>query len=261
VTKYAAKLGLEFPRGGPRRATKRPDLRIAKRASPASLLKDKREAWCRLRAENPRARISALHSQAEALYTWLYRNDRRWLKENSPAGRRFRPWGNKVDWHKRDEELVNRVHSAAAELKSKPGRRRRVTVRSIGLKLSLHPFLQTYRHKLQGTNSALEANVESTEEFALFRIRRALEQFLSDRTPASHSDLLRAAGIAGSSAYKIPSVKQAGFEAKMYLDHYLRLSTSSQMDASRPETDMNTSNRPNVPAWLASSRASNGDPN
>jgi hypothetical protein len=233
VKKYAAKLGLEFPRRGPRRRTNRPHLQVAKRLPPASMVVNKREAWCQLREHNPSATISELHQLASALYTWLYRNDRQWFSEHSPAHRPLAHQNNGVDWQARDEKLVEHVGSTAAALKRDPNRRRRVTVRSIALKLGLHPFLNTYKRKLPRTKLALEANIESTEQFALLRIRRAVDTFVTNRTRATRSDILRAAGIAGSTANQIFSVRQAIIEAKESLDHCLESNLLSIPDPDR----------------------------
>jgi hypothetical protein len=159
--------------------------------------------------------------QESALYTWLYRHDRQWFSENSPARLPLARQINGVAWKGRDDELADRVISAAARLKSDPDRRRRVTVRSISLALGLHPFLQTWKCKLPRTTLALEAQVESTEQFALFRIRRALDSFMANHTWATRSDILRAAGISGSTANKIPSVQEAVTAAKAFLDQTL----------------------------------------
>jgi len=182
----------------------------------------KREAWSKLRKNNPRAAISELHLLAPALYTWLYRNDHQWLTDNSSARQLFAPQNNGADWKARDEELVDRVVSAAVQLKSDPGRRRRVTVRAIGLVLRLGRRLQRDMHKLPRTKLALEAHVESTEQFALLRIRRAVAFFLTSRNRATCSNILRAAGIAGSIVRHVPSIRQAIIAGKEYLDNRLK---------------------------------------
>ena len=115
---------------------------------------------------------------------------------------------------------MDRVVSAATRLKGDPDRRRRVTVRAISLELGLHPFLQRYKHRLPRTKSALEVQVESTEQFTLLRIRRAANAFVTNRTCATRSDILRAAGIAGSTANRIPSVQLSVTRAKEYLDRH-----------------------------------------
>ena len=87
--------------------------------------------------------------------------------------------------------------------------------------LRLGPLLQKYKYKLPRTKLALEAQVESTELFALLRIRRTVDSFVTNRTRATRSDILRAAGIAGSTANQIPSVRQEIIEAKESLDQCL----------------------------------------
>jgi hypothetical protein len=221
ITKYAAKLGLEFPRRGPTRPTKRPELHTPKPAALALTVMDKRKQWHQLRRNNVGAGISELRRMAPVLYCWLYRHDREWFRENSPAHLAFAFQGRGVDWKARDEDLAARVVSAALELKRNPDRRRRVTTRSIGQALKLAPFLRMHLCKLPRTKLALEAQVESTEEFALFRIRRATESFAVNHTRATRSDIMRAAGIVGSTAYRIPSVRRASIEAKASLDHSL----------------------------------------
>jgi hypothetical protein len=81
--------------------------------------------------------------------------------------------------------------------------------------------LPKYKRKLPQTKLALEAHVESTEQFALFRVRRAVDSFVANRKSATRSEILRAAGIVGSTAYKIPSVQQAATDAKEHLDRSL----------------------------------------
>jgi hypothetical protein len=109
------------------------------------------------------------------------------------------------------------VVSAAVRLKDNPGRRRRVTVRSIGLELRMHTLLQVNLDKLPRTKAALKAHVESTEEFALRRIHWAKDNFIMNRVRATRSDIMRAAGI-GSSTYHMAPVRQAITDAKEYLD-------------------------------------------
>jgi hypothetical protein len=231
VTKHAARLGLTFPRQGPTKCAKLPNSRVVKRPPPALSVDRKREAWRCLRETNPHATISELHEQAQALYTWLYRHDRQWLREHSPTRQPLVPQITTVDWKARDADLADRVISAATRLKSNPDRRRRVTSRSIALAMGLHPLLKRGKWKLPRTRLALESQIESTEQFALFRIRRALNFFVANRKRATHSDLLRATGITGSTVNQLTSVRQALTDAKEALDRSLDSVRSSMSHA------------------------------
>jgi hypothetical protein len=221
VLKYAAKLGLEFPRRGPGKLTTTPGRqRAVKRVPPATVIEEKRRAWLQLRDQHPHAGISELHQLASALYTWLYRNDRQWFNVNSPARRRFVPKNDRVDWNARDAELVSQVTSTAVRIKNHPGRPRRVTLRSIGLALGIQTQLQMRKDKLPRTKAALKVHVESTEQVVLRRIQWTVETLKIRCTRATRSEIMSVAGI-GSTALRIPSVRQAIIAAKEYLDRSL----------------------------------------
>jgi hypothetical protein len=102
-------------------------------------------------------------------------------------------------------------------MKNVPGRPKRVTVRAIGTELRLHAFLKMHMGKLPLTKLALKSHVESTEQFALHRIRLAAETFVIQRIRATRSNVIRAAGI-GPTTNRMPSVQQALLDAKEYVD-------------------------------------------
>jgi predicted RNA-binding Zn-ribbon protein involved in translation (DUF1610 family) len=219
ILKYAAKLELEFPRRGPSRLTTRPGLRVIKRAPPAMVIDEKRKTWLKCREKHPQAGISDLHRLASDLYTWLYRHDRYWMLENSPAPRTFVPKNDRVDWGARDRALVDQVIETAVRIKNNPGRPRRATVRSIGLELGVHTLLQTKKEKLPRTKAALSAQVESTEQFTLRRIRWTVNTLkLQDARPTT-STIMRLAGI-GTRALQMPSVLQAIARAKEEFERF-----------------------------------------
>jgi Tn7-like transposition protein D len=218
LLRCALKLDLKFPRRGPTRATARPRyLQLTKRASIHSARDEKRAAWERLRDTHPDAGISELHSINPALYTWLYRHDRPWLNRNSPARLQFVPKNNRVDWNARDEGLVDRVIGAAIRIKSDVSCSRRVTVRSIGMELSVHTLLQIHKNKLPRTKQALETYVESSEQFALRRIKFAKDSIKGEGGPITKSALERTANL-GAKARQIPSVQRAIAEALRELE-------------------------------------------
>ena len=217
ILNYAAKLGLEFPRRGPSRLTTRPGFRVIKRAPPAMAIDAKRIAWLKFREKHPQAGISDLQRLASDLYTWLYRHDRQWMLENSPASRTCVPKNDRVDWGTRDRELVDRVIETAVRINNDSGRPRRVSVRSIGLELRVHTLLQIHKDKLPLTKAALDAHVESTEQFTLRRIRWTVETLRLQGAKPTRSDIMRVAGI-GSRALKMSSVPQAIARAKEELE-------------------------------------------
>lgn len=122
-----------------------------------------RARWIKLCSDHPSSSTKMLRLLDPALYAWLYRNDRGWLKEHracQPSGVR----GNfsASSWQKRDSRLVNELIRASLSLSTLP--------RSCSLsldELAQHvPALARHIHKLQH----------------LPRTRSALERLLSMRT-------------------------------------------------------------------------------
>ncbi|HWD93552.1 MAG TPA: TnsD family Tn7-like transposition protein [Verrucomicrobiae bacterium] len=209
VLKYAVRSGLQFPRRGPTRLAKSPGyLRDLGRLPQSDSRDNKREAWSGLRGTHKSAGISELRRKAPALYIWLYRHDRKWMIEHSPACRRRVPKNNRVDWGNRDAMLVEHVIAVANRIKNQPGRPRRVTVRSIGIEMGIPVVLKTRRMKLPRTKAALAENVESTEQFVLRRIDWTLNSLKRQGSGANRSEIVRIAGI-GTKALGMPSVQQA----------------------------------------------------
>ena len=86
--------------------------------------KKSREAWLEQLALHGVGGVKRARSSAPAAYAWLYRNDRSWLRENTPPGRSsaMRAPVSRVRWLERDELLSQSVKSAAQRLSSaQPG--------------------------------------------------------------------------------------------------------------------------------------------
>jgi len=95
----------------------------ARRARSAS-----RAAWSRLLKTHRGVGVKLLREMNPAVYSWLYRNDRAWLTQNTPV-QRAQPLRRKssVSWDKRDEALSEAVQrTALALLQQQPARRLRL---------------------------------------------------------------------------------------------------------------------------------------
>lgn len=80
--------------------------------------RDKRDAWLTLLNQYTHIGVKLLRSMKPAVYTWLYRNDRDWLREHSPYTKES-PGNNAhngVAWDKRDIELSKEVEKTALNL-------------------------------------------------------------------------------------------------------------------------------------------------
>jgi len=227
---HAAKLQLPFPRHGPRRPAgvgflKKFATRVAphneKPRSCASFVVGRRARWLALREENPLASRTELCRLSPHLYYWLRTHDRDWYQEHSPE-RRF-PRRTKPDWSVRDKDLERRVTTAADRIKRRPGNPRRVTVAAIAYELGLRGNLYSRLKRLPLTALALGANIESTEQFALRRIRQAVDTCFIQDQRATRCDLTRVARI-HPGLYKKASIRRAIIDAIDELD--IRVNTA-----------------------------------
>ena len=194
VKQRAVELGLRFPRRGKRPVTKR-GLYVAKRHDKSKALESHRRAWTELQRKKPTAGTKELRFHAPALYAWLYRNDRTWLAENQPAGKRPPVVCSHVDWAKRDEELVGQIATAAAHIKNRPGKPRRVTVTAIGRALGKQSLFEASLAKLPLTRSVINSVVESGEYFAVRRVHAAAARLRQTEGAFPRWKLVRAAGL------------------------------------------------------------------
>jgi hypothetical protein len=70
-----------------------------------------RRRWEQLLTEHKASGINMLRAKEPAVYAWLYRNDKEWLGQHSPAKPR-RSNNSKLDWHARDLRLSLAVGQA-----------------------------------------------------------------------------------------------------------------------------------------------------
>lgn len=84
-----------------------------------------RRRWLRYITANPHSGVKAVRLAEPAVYAWLYRNDRDWLKAQTFAiGRVASSPQARVDWDQRDRQLSEQVRRIALELhEAEPDRR------------------------------------------------------------------------------------------------------------------------------------------
>jgi len=129
-----------------------------------------REQWLELQNNNTFLTKSQLRGLDPKTYIWLYRNDFNWLKINSPKiNVNKKTISSKVDWTKRDEEILSDVIQAVILLLSsfKP---KRITKRAIGVLINRCSLLEQNLNKLPKTNYFLSDIVETVEDFQKRRI-------------------------------------------------------------------------------------------
>ncbi|HEY9299033.1 MAG TPA: TnsD family transposase [Phormidium sp.] len=134
-----------------------------------------REKWKALQKDYPQASKTMLRQMEKAIYGWLYRNDREWLNQNSPALRVHHASKSKVDWLQRDGEILEKVKEAVLLILNceKPTR---VTISRIAKSVDLQALIEQHLDQMPLTKAYLESVAESVDDFQIRRIKWAIKQ-------------------------------------------------------------------------------------
>ncbi len=161
---------------------------------PLELIEDYREKWLEILKRNPQYSLERIKKQDMSTYAFLNRHDKNWLRENSPNINNV--GFKKVDWEKRDNEMLNAVKKGTKILldKEKP---ERITLYALGrvvekLDLLKKDFLQ----KMPKTSEYINCVVESHEQFQLRRVEGVVKKLIESRKTLTESLVRREAGIA-----------------------------------------------------------------
>lgn len=193
MKKYAAKLGLETHWG--------------KRGKGEFVLNDKkksitvvdkrayyREEWLKLMNHYPDKSKTQLRQLNKAVYAWLYRNDKEWLQLNSPEPR-YTYTNTRVDWDKRDKEILVKVKTIVEAMLNSPEKPERITVSLIGSKLGMRGLLEKHLDKLPLTKQYINLVKENRRDFQLRRIKWAVQELKRQGQILKLWKVLRKAGI------------------------------------------------------------------
>ncbi|WP_319542354.1 TnsD family Tn7-like transposition protein [uncultured Pseudodesulfovibrio sp.] len=151
----------------------------------------KREAW--LEMVKTQGTRKARLSGGDAIYTWLYRNDRSWLREvNSRYRKTTRSENRRVNWHERDIQILKKLKAVRQEYANKlPSPRRSANwyLAQVGCQHLLRKM-----GKLPLSRDFLNNNSEDVASYQIRRIVRAIKsQSFSEGIP--YWKLLRIAGL------------------------------------------------------------------
>ena len=154
-----------------------------------------RQGWLDLMRQYPNKSKTELRRINGALYTWLYRNDREWLNRNSPQFRATVNINSRVDWEQRDEEILDRVKAAVAEMLATDRKPQRITISAVGSKAGIRPLLEKHLNKLPKTKAYLEEHTESIRDYQLIRIKWAIQELQNEGRELQLWRIYKLAGI------------------------------------------------------------------
>lgn len=158
---------------------------------PQTTLYAKREAW--LEMVKMQGTRKARLTGGDAIYTWLYRNDRSWLKEvNSRYRKTTHSENRRVNWHERDIQILEKLNAVRQEYADKltsPRRSANWYLAQVGCQHLLSKI-----DKLPLAKGFLNINSEDVASYQIRRVVRAIKSHsFSEGIP--YWKLLRIAGL------------------------------------------------------------------
>lgn len=156
-----------------------------------------RKAWLDLQKQYPEKSKTQLRKVNNSLYTWLYRNDREWLNSNSPKKKHITTINNRVDWDRRDVEILELVKAIVDEILNSNNKPERITISRVGKKIGKLSLLEKHLSKLPRTNEYLIQNTESVRDFQIRRIKWAIKECEQEGHDVQWWRVARIAGIRG----------------------------------------------------------------
>lgn len=161
--------------------------------SDAELSVDQKK-WLGLIKENPDMSVKQLRMGNKALYMRIYRANKEWLRMNSPI---FKQQSNKerIDWNKRDNEILDEVVNAINELLNKEQKPIRITLSKVGSLIGRKALLEKSLYKLSKTKLYLDKHLESISDFQNRRIEYVLNKMKTQGDVLPDWQILRRAGL------------------------------------------------------------------
>lgn len=161
-----------------------------------------RDRWLLLQKEYPEKGIKELRGIEGKIYSWLYRNDRQWLTQNSPE-KRYVYINKRVDWKQRDQELLQKVRLLVQQMQTTDEKPKRISVSTIGSALGVRALLQKHLDKLPDTKDYIESVVETDSDFRLRRVQWAIKVLEKEGQEIKTWRILKKAGIRDEFAEEI----------------------------------------------------------
>ncbi|GAB6513233.1 TPA: TnsD family transposase [Bacillus cereus] len=192
IKKYAAELGLKVPWKLPK---------VEKKNINAPLedfetqLTERKNKWLELQEEYPDKSKTELRKIAPDVYVFLYRNDRDWLNEFSPTKKRIQTPNQRVNWKKRDTELLNRVQKVVRNWDKDADKPIKITVTSIGRKINELSLLQKKADKIPKTMEYIRKVSEDTVSFQKRRVEFTIEKLKQEGEAILEWQIYRKAGL------------------------------------------------------------------
>lgn len=161
------------------------DLRIQKEAE-----------WLKLLETYPDFTITQLREINSALYAWHYRNNRSWLREKSPRTTTKVAVNKRVDWEKRDLEILHMIKKKIVPNLYAIEKPIYVNKSRVAKEIGQLSLFDKQLEKLPKTKAYLDSHLETREQFQIRRIKWACRKlYMEDGDDLVSWKVRRLAGL------------------------------------------------------------------
>lgn len=151
---------------------------------------------------NPKLSRTEIRKICKKQYEYIYRKDKAWLLNNLPQKVRTDNNKIKVDWNKRDLEILKLIKAKYQEMiNEKPSIR--ITISSIGKRADVLAALEKNIDKLPDTKEYLNKITETVEGFQIRRCKNIIDDKFKNEEEIKLWKLQRIAGIRTNEFKKI----------------------------------------------------------
>ncbi|MGM9986959.1 MAG: TnsD family transposase [Bacillaceae bacterium] len=178
-----------------------------------SRLQECKQQWQQLQVTYPQMSRTALREKNEAVYMYLYRHDKEWLMSNCPKLQHKVTPNIKVDWSKRDQHYVQQIKLLHKKM-LKEEKTIRITVSSVGRRLSILANLQYHLDKLPLTELLLTQITETVRAFQIRRTYKIIDELMIDDEPIKLWEIQRKAAIKSHQFKEIKAILEAYIQHK-----------------------------------------------
>lgn len=199
VKRKAVLLNIEFSWRGQNLEEAKNSFRFNNKNNGASKTHDivieKRSHWNRLLSANQDLGVTGLIILNGSLYSWLYKHDREWLKENSPIKINKQINGDISDWESRDKILYEEVKKIIDNWENDEERPTRIT-KTLMARKTVKPYLIIkYGHKLPKTLMLINSHIESDDQYYIRKLKWSFKVMVSEDKKITEFGLYKKAAI------------------------------------------------------------------
>jgi hypothetical protein len=169
-----------------------------------------RKRWLSLRPARPNALRHELLLADGQCYSWLRDHDADWFRENLPTSKKAAPL-----YADRDDEYLERVKIALADMKAASGKHPRITISSVSKRAGIYKLHEKLASGLlPKTDAFMREEAETLEQWRKRKIVWAIDSLIGQGLKPTNKRIMRIVGISGVEYKKLAdfAAEYAGLE-------------------------------------------------